>query len=480
MRGLRARVAVALSASALVLAATAAAVTPSDPLATHPAYATLNLPGAWDITTGSPEVVIAVIDSGVDPAHPELAGSVHPGYDFVDRDDDAAPVDAHGTGVAAVAAAHADNGIGGVGACFGCSILPLQVVGADGIALNVHIAEAIDYAVDHGAAVVNISLIGPNSPPELERAITRARAAGVVVVAAAGNDGRDEPRYPAATPGAISVGASTYDGRRASFSNWGMWVKFAAPECAPIAVLGGGSGVGCGTSMSSPLVAGIVALMRTQAPYATPGEIEASLARASRLVSNTRYGLPDAAAALRDLGAPAPQLRPTILGVAAVGHELEAFSGLWAGSGVDVAYRWERCSTACTAIAGASNRKYTPVAADGGRRLWVVATAASIGATASPRTKAVQIPPRMLRRPEILGQPTIGARLTATLGEWKGTSLRLTVGWLRCKPPCERVGTGRSYRVRKADRGYRLLAAVVASNGIQSTTGLSLPTRTVR
>ena len=329
----------------------------------------MNLPAAWDVTTGSPDVVIAIVDSGVEAAHPDLTGSVRPGYDFVERADGAAPVDAHGTGVAAAAAARAENAIGGVGACFRCTVLPLQVVGPDGIALNVHIAEAIDYAVDHRAAVVNISLIGPNSPPELERAITRARAAGILVVAAAGNEGRDVPRFPAATPGAISVAASTYDGRRAGFSNYGTWVKFAAPECAPIAVLGGGSGVGCGTSMSSPLVAGIIALMRTQAPYATSDEIESSLARASRFVSDTRYGVPDAAAALRDVGSPQPRLRPVVLGQAAVGHRLEAFSGLWVGSGADVAYQWERCrADECTAIAGATASTYVPVAADAGRR----------------------------------------------------------------------------------------------------------------
>jgi subtilisin family serine protease len=331
-------------------AVAAAALTPTDPLGTHPAYEALNLPAAWDVTAGSPEVVVAIVDSGVEAAHPDLAGSVRPGYDFVERDDVAAPVDGHGTGVAAAAAARAENGIGGVGACFRCTVLPLQVVGPDGIALNVHIAEAIDYAVDHRAAVVNVSLVGPNSPPELERAITRARAAGILVVAAAGNEGRDIPRFPAATRGAISVAASTYDGRRAGFSNYGTWVKFAAPECAPIAVLGGGSGVGCGTSMAAPLVAGIIALMRTQAPYATSDEIESSLARASRFVSDTRYGVPDAAAALHDVGSPQPRLRPVVLGQPAVGRSLEASAA--SGSG-----RAPKSRTSGSAVARASARR---------------------------------------------------------------------------------------------------------------------------
>jgi hypothetical protein len=220
--------------------------------------------------------------------------------------------------------------------------------------------------------------------------------------------------------------------------------------------------------------------MRAQAPYATVGAIESSLVRTSRFVRDTRYGLPDAAAALHDLATPAPRLSPTVHGLATVGHELEAFSGLWVGSGVDVGYQWERCSTACTPIPGASSRTYTPVAADGGRSLRVVATAGSIGTTASPRTRVVEAAPRVLRFPEIVGAPSIGARLTATLGAWRGTNLRFSVVWLRCKQPCERVATGRSYRVKAADRGHRFVAEVVASNSAAARTARSRPTRIVR
>ena len=195
--------------AATMLAGTVQALVPSDPQASHPTYAGLNLPAAWDVTSGSPRVVIAIVDTGIDPSHPDLAGAVRVGRDFVDRDDDATnPPGGHGTAVAGVAAARANNGIGGMGTCFSCELMSLRVLGLDGIAFNTNTAAAIDYAVDHGAAVVNASIYGPHSPPTLRNAIVRARAAGVLVVAAAGNEGTSEPQYPAAFPETISVGAA--------------------------------------------------------------------------------------------------------------------------------------------------------------------------------------------------------------------------------------------------------------------------------
>jgi hypothetical protein len=483
MRDLRLRggVAVAVAAAAFVLASAAAALTPSDPLATHPAYEAVNLPAAWDLETGSASVVIAVVDSGVDPEHPDLADAVIPGYDFVSDLPGATPVDGHGTGVAGTAAARASNGVGGVGACFECSVLPLQVVGAGGIALNANIARAIDYAVDRGVAVVNISLIGPNSPPELERAISRARAAGVLVVAAAGNDARDTPQFPAAVPGATSVGASTYDGRRASFSNHGSWVKFAAPECAPIAVLGGLGGVGCGTSISAPLVAGIVALMRAQAPYATADDIEARLARTSRAVPGTVFGVPDAAAALRLLGSPPPRMSPVVQGTAILGSTLEAFSGIWVGSGLVTSYQWERCRDGlCTAIVGATGSTYAVTSADAGRRLRAVVTVEGLGSGASLQTATAETTPRFTTLPSIAGQPRVGVRLRAIRGAWEGGNLRFAVAWQRCSGGCSVVARGSTYRVRPADRGSHLRIVVTASNAVRDTRAASKLTGRVR
>jgi hypothetical protein len=471
----------AIAAGALLLGGGAYALTPTDPDAGHWAYAALDLQAAWDVTTGSPEVAIAVVDSGVDPAHPELAGAVLPGYDFVADRPGASPVDGHGTGVAGTAAGRAGNGLGGIGACPRCSVLPLQVVGAGGIALNEHIAQAIDYAVDHGAAVVNISLIGPNFPPELERAVTRARAAGLVVVAAAGNDATDAPRSPAAVPGVLSVGAVTPEGRQASFSNHGSWVKVAAPECAPIAVLGGGTGVGCGTSMSAPLVAGVVALERTLAPFASPNELEAWLFRTARATPGSVFGVPDAEAALGLVRDRAPRLQVAVLGSAAAGVELEAFSGIWVGAGLPTAFQWERCrSGLCVPIAGATSSRYLLTRADGGSRIRAVATIADVGSAASPMTGVVATAPRVLGRPTIRGPARVGARLVATRGRWEGWGLRFSTTWLRCRGACTAVASGRTYRPRARDRGYRLRVEVEAVNALGSASARSRPTAGVR
>lgn len=483
MRGRRARVAAVVALGAAVLAGAASALVPDDPDASHWSYSALNLPRAWDLMTGSPRVVIAVVDSGVQDDHPELAGAAIPGYDFVEDRPGAVPVDGHGTAVAGAAAARGGNGIGGVGSCPGCSVLPLQVVGRDGIARNTDIAEAIDYAVDHGAAVVNVSLIGPNSPQRLRDSIIRARAAGVLVVAAAGNDGNERPLFPAAFEEATSVAAMAPTGELASYSSRGPWVDLAAPECTPVPVLGGGSGIGCATSVSAPLISGIIGLMRAQAPFAHVVDIEDALLRTAynRPVQGTSVGIPDAEAALRLLGSPDPRLEPVILGAPVVGRVLEAFTGIWAGAGVPVEYQWERCLRGnCTPIAGATGPRLTLTRADGGHRMRVGASMDGATTTMTLQTTAVAMAPRLLGRPSIAGVPRVGARLVARRGTWAGTSLRYSVTWLRCRLQCTPSGRGPAYSVRAADRGFGLRVEVTAANAVGLVSARSARTAVVR
>ncbi len=469
---------------AAALAGVAGGATPTDPQAVHASYAALNLPAAWDLSTGAPEIVVAVVDTGVDPSHPDLAGAVDAGYDFVDSDDDALdlPGFGHGTAVAGVVAARANNGLGGIGTCFGCHVMPLRVIGLDGIARNVDTAAAIDYAVDHGAAVVNASINGERFSQRLREAIVRARAAGVLVVAAAGNEANAEPRYPAAFPEAISVTSATTDGRLATFASYGEWVKFAAPDCAPVTALGGGSDVACATSVSTPLVAGVVGLMRARAPFASADELEAALASTARPVPGTRYGLVDAAAALTTLGTPTARLAPVVLGRPAMREVLEAWSGVWSRAPLAVAYQWERCrEESCSPIAGATTPRYTVTALDAGHGLRVAVAALGAASAVSATTAVVAARAAVQARPSINGAPRVGALLVANRGTWGGTALEFSLRWQRClRGVCVSAGGGARYRVRPRDRGHRLRVQVLGTNELGSTVAHSGQTRVVR
>ncbi|MEQ8841912.1 MAG: S8 family serine peptidase [Acidimicrobiales bacterium] len=222
-------------------------------------FTTTAIEAVWDHTRGDESIVIAVLDTGVTPM-PDLAGRLLPGTSFTSG---LAQTDlnGHGTAVALVAAAGIDNGIGGVGACPQCSVLPVQVAQADGTVRWDRAARGIIWAVDQGADVINMSFGGFVGSDLLEDAIGYATDKGVVVVAAAGNYERTDPYYPAAYTGAIAVGAHDESGTRYSFSNFGTWVDLAAPGCVWVSTPVGQSR--CGTSFASPIVAGAAALLRS-------------------------------------------------------------------------------------------------------------------------------------------------------------------------------------------------------------------------
>ena len=223
-------------------------------------------PAAWDVTQGSSRVVVAVLDTGVDGQHPDLRGALVPGYDFVNSDTNPMDDHGHGTAVAGVIAARADNHLGGAGICWRCSIMPVKVLDATGSGDDTVIAAGIVWATDHGAKVINLSLGGPGSSPDLTNAIGYATGKGVIVVAAAGNSGTTTQFYPAADPRALSVAATTVADQRYSWSNFGSWVRVAAPGCNVAPVLGGGFGNFCGTSSAAPLVTGLIALELSARP----------------------------------------------------------------------------------------------------------------------------------------------------------------------------------------------------------------------
>ncbi len=231
---------------------------------------------AWDVTKGDAGTVIAIVDSGVDMTHPELASKVvSTGHDFANDDDDATDDVWHGTHVAGIAAADTNNSVGIAGVAWNCRILPVKVTDANGDGFYSWIIDGIIWAADQGADVINVSLGGTEPDPFLEDACKYAHDRGAVVVAAAGNDGIARVQYPAAYDDyVLAVAASDYDDAIADFSSFGPEVDVAAPGVwilGPVPQWYAGEGFlpylfGSGTSMSAPHVAGMAALIKSAKP----------------------------------------------------------------------------------------------------------------------------------------------------------------------------------------------------------------------
>ena len=270
---------------------------PNDPgWPTQTRLAQMNLPAVWDATTGSSSVIIAVLDSGVDPVG-DLAGKVLPGYNVFTETTATADDDGHGTEVASVAASRGDDHASVAGICWACQILPVKVLDSDGAGSTVGIAVGIRWAADHGANVINLSLGGPDFSQVVEDSVAYARAQGAIVVAAAGNEGPDGgPDFPAAMPGTISVAGSDSPTALRPGSNRGAsYVDVAAPWCTP----SGPTGYQpfCGTSAATPIVTGVAALLRSQRPDLGEAAIRRIIYTTASPMTDVRYGhlAPDSA-----------------------------------------------------------------------------------------------------------------------------------------------------------------------------------------
>ncbi len=231
---------------------------------------------AWDSAKGDSDTVIAIIDTGVDMTHPDLVNKiVSSGHDFANDDDDATDDVWHGTHIAGIAAAETNNSLGIAGVAWNCKILPVKVTDATGDGYYSWIIDGITWATDHGANVINVSLGGDVDDPFLEEACKYARDKGVVVVAAAGNDGIAAVSYPAAYDAyVLAVAASDYNDAITDFSSFGPEVDVAAPGVyilgpAPQWYVGDGYLpylFASGTSMAAPHVSGLAALIRSLKP----------------------------------------------------------------------------------------------------------------------------------------------------------------------------------------------------------------------
>ncbi|MCL4078206.1 S8 family serine peptidase [Coriobacteriia bacterium Es71-Z0120] len=305
---------------------------PNDPLYPQQwALASIRVPAAWNLTRGSASVAVAVIDSGVDLSHPDLAANLDTAHDwdFVNNDAVADEEYPHGTHVAGIVAAVADNATGVAGVAPSTKVLPLKVIGRSGVASTADFVDALRYAADVGARVVNASLgeaLDPAVPDDaaeiavLQEAVDYARAKGALVVAASGNGSGPPVWYPAACDGVVAVSATARDGSLAPYSSTGPQVDLAAPGGWAVdqarlpaeGILstwnGGGYAYAQGTSMASPHVAGVAALLLALKPSTSPAELEAALEASAKDVgapgvdAQSGYGLVQADAAVNRLG----------------------------------------------------------------------------------------------------------------------------------------------------------------------------------
>ena len=223
-------------------------------------------------------VVVAVIDTGVDVNHPALAGKTLPGYNAVDGGRDVSDREGHGTHVAGIVAGSWDVDAGAAGVATNATILPIKAADGQGNFSDASIANGVRYAVRNGARVINLSLRGSDPLPQTSAAIAEARRAGVLVVAASGNDGQNRVTYPGAYEGVLTVGSSV-NGKRSNFSNGGDRLDLTAPGENVRSTQHGGYGDRSGTSMSSPYVAGAAALVMARNPQWTAEQVKAHLER---------------------------------------------------------------------------------------------------------------------------------------------------------------------------------------------------------
>jgi subtilisin family serine protease len=258
-------------------------------------------PAAWDLTMGSYSIVVAVVDSGIDPSHPEFAGRILPGYDYVNGDYAPDDDNNHGTHVSGIIAAAANNGLGVAGLAANVKILPLKVLDSNGSGSYYNISLAIMSAADSSAQIINLSLQGLAVSDTLHNAVIyAANDRGRLAVAAAGNYGNlgNPEVYPAAYSEAFTVAASTHDDEWASYSSYNDHVDLAAPGgtsgdqiLSTLRVSSGSYGYEYGTSMAAPLASAAAALVWTYLPAASRLEITGILKETADKAGSFAYDL---------------------------------------------------------------------------------------------------------------------------------------------------------------------------------------------
>ncbi|HET8571346.1 MAG TPA: S8 family serine peptidase [Candidatus Limnocylindria bacterium] len=268
-----------------------AAVAVNDPLSSRQySLDRMRVRDAWSLTKGG-TALIGVVDTGVQFNHPDLAGRLVAGYDFVNGDSNATDDNGHGTWVSGILAGNPNNGVGVAGITWTNKVLPVKVMDATGHGYSSNVAKGIDYAVSRGAKIINMSIGGFEFSYAVRDAVNRAWASGTVLVAAAGNYRTSQPSYPAAYDHVISVSATQADDEFTNWSNYGGTVDVSAPGAAVttanctvspcIHSTWGGYIDISGTSFSTPNTAGVVALIMARYPSYTNQQV------VDRLLSTT-------------------------------------------------------------------------------------------------------------------------------------------------------------------------------------------------
>jgi len=293
--------------------------------------ADVDAPEAWDMEIGSPDVVVAIIDSGIDCTHPDLAAKIwnntdeipgngidddHNGYiddvmgwDFYYNDSDPKDGLGHGTMCAGVAAASANNGIGIAGVCWKCTIMPIQGCNEGGGGYWDDNAMGIKYAADNDADVISMSWGGYGVPNILRDAVNYAYGKGVFLCAGAGNDNKSTKFYPAAYENVTAGAATNQNDKRCTEEDWwpgggsnyGEWVDIAAPGNLIYTTLPTyhvyfndygykqNYDYGRGTSFATPMVAGVAALLLSKNPSLTPDEVKKLICENADPYNSTQY-----------------------------------------------------------------------------------------------------------------------------------------------------------------------------------------------
>lgn len=272
------------SRSGAVSGAASQSITPNDDLYERYQWNLRRIHAAegWRLTTGSPSITVAVLDTGVSLTHPELVRRVVAGYDFINED--AIPEDDHGNGthVAGIIGAEANNRTGIAGIAWQSRIMPVKVLDAQARGDPDVAAQGVIWAVDHGANVINLGLAGPTPSTPLDDAIEYAYSRNVTVVAPMGNEGTSTMAYPAANPRVIAVAATDRLDARLATSNTGAYISVAAPgeQIASTFKSPGGPdtyAVTGTTAQAAAHVTGLIALMLSLNPTLTPGDIRTLL-----------------------------------------------------------------------------------------------------------------------------------------------------------------------------------------------------------